>query len=74
MSGNVVIATPVRLAGVGFLRAGSAIRAYWQHAMRLRETRRYLEQMDDHMLHDIGVSRAQAFFELDSPHRPGKRG
>jgi len=45
-----------------------AVEAKWMHlveAWRLRETRRYIEQMDDRMLADIGVSRAQALFEID---------
>ncbi|HET9019261.1 MAG TPA: DUF1127 domain-containing protein [Acetobacteraceae bacterium] len=37
----------------------------WQHRRRLRQTRRYILEMDEHMLSDIGISRAQALFEID---------
>ena len=50
-------------SGIG--RAAALLVTRWQQARRLRETRRYLEQMDDHMLQDLGVSRSQALFELD---------
>ena len=30
---------------------------------RVAMSRRYLAEMDDHMLHDLGISRAQANFE-----------
>ena len=51
--------------GAGIGHAAQALRAHWEQARKLRETRRYLEQMDDHMLSDLGVSRAQAHFELE---------
>ena len=53
-------------ASLGLGRAIATLWARWQYQRRLRETRRYLEQMDDRMLQDLGVSRAQAFFELDN--------
>jgi uncharacterized protein YjiS (DUF1127 family) len=56
---------PISRFGEGFALAAAAVVARWRHARRLAETRRYLEQMDDHMLADLGVSRAQAAFELD---------
>jgi len=31
--------------------------------LRVATSRRYLVEMDDHMLHDLGISRAQANFE-----------
>lgn len=31
--------------------------------VRVAMSRRYLVEMDDHMLHDLGISRAQANFE-----------
>lgn len=34
-----------------------------EHAMQVRSTRRQLEQLDDRMLQDLGISRAQARFE-----------
>jgi len=43
----------------------AALADRWERARRLRETRRYIQQMDDHMLSDIGISRAQALFEID---------
>lgn len=52
----------------GFARALSALAARWHEAVKRRETRRYLSEMDEHMLHDIGISRAQALFDLDLPH------
>ena len=39
---------------------------FWQevgHAMRERAARRQLGQLDDRMLQDLGISRAQAAFE-----------
>jgi uncharacterized protein YjiS (DUF1127 family) len=33
------------------------------HALASRATRRELEQLDDRMLKDLGISRAQAAFE-----------
>lgn len=51
--------------GIGFGQAFRTFAARWRHARRLAETRRYLQAMDDHMLNDLGVSRAQAMFELD---------
>jgi uncharacterized protein YjiS (DUF1127 family) len=51
--------------GSGFGHFAARLAARWRHAQRLRETRRYLTQMDERMLQDIGVSRAQAVFELD---------
>jgi uncharacterized protein YjiS (DUF1127 family) len=51
--------------GHGFGRLASAFVARLQYLRRLQETRRYVAQMDEHMLADIGVSRAQVNFELD---------
>jgi uncharacterized protein YjiS (DUF1127 family) len=62
---NTIALSLPQFVGTGFGRAAAALWARWQHARRLRETRLYLEQMDDHMLSDIGVSRAQVGFELD---------
>lgn len=41
---------------------GAAIGAAARMA-RVAMSRRYLVEMDDHMLHDLGISRAQANFE-----------
>ena len=38
----------------------------WQRARRRRQTRRYIMTMDEQALSDIGVSRAQALFEIDN--------
>ena len=40
----------------------------WQgfgHALQLRAMRRELAQLDDRMLQDLGISRAQAAFESE---------
>ena len=55
----------IRRAGSVFGRAVAAVWARWRMAARERATRRYLEEMDDHMLNDLGVSRAQVLFEFD---------
>ncbi len=69
MTSNV-LALPVLRQANGRPRSGlrnmvAALRERWVRARRLRETRRYVLGMDQHMLADIGVSRAQALFELD---------
>jgi uncharacterized protein YjiS (DUF1127 family) len=53
--------------GIG--HAASALLAQWQHARKVRQTQKYLAEMDDHMLADLGVSRAQAGFEADRASR-----
>ena len=50
---------------IGLGRLAQALWARWQYAREVRATQRTLAQMDDHMLQDLGVSRAQAAFELD---------
>lgn len=47
--------------GVGTMVA-TALRAVG-HMFSVAMSRRYLVEMDDHMLHDLGISRAQANFE-----------
>ena len=49
----------------GLRRFATAMLTRWQKARLRRETRRYILAMDEHMLADIGVSRAQALFEVD---------
>ncbi len=49
------------------------------HALRTVGTRRYLTEMDDRMLRDIGITRAEAFEEAnrapwDLGRKPGPRG
>jgi uncharacterized protein YjiS (DUF1127 family) len=51
--------------GTGLGHAAQTLLARWEQARRYRQTQRYLAEMDDHMLSDIGVSRAQAMFELE---------
>lgn len=67
MSITMAFTRPVLRAGADFGHAAESLWTRWRHARRVQETRRYLQQMDEHMLHDIGVSRAQALFELDRP-------
>jgi uncharacterized protein YjiS (DUF1127 family) len=43
----------------------SMLAARWNRVAMLRRARRQVAEMDDHMLADIGVSRAQAIFEID---------
>ncbi len=49
----------------GLRRLATSLLTRWRKARLRRETRRYIMGMDDHMLADIGVSRAQALFEID---------
>lgn len=65
---------PLRLPVTGMADAGQVqvprgpgggLWARWRRAWRARQFRRSLLEMDDRMLSDIGVSRAQALFELD---------
>ena len=53
-----------RLWRLWWLLGGLAAR--WQRARLRRETRRTIMMMDEHMLSDLGVSRAQALFEIDT--------
>jgi len=43
----------------------SMLAARWNRAATLRRARRQVAEMDDQMLADLGVSRAQAIFEID---------
>lgn len=62
---TIALEMPVaRPRDVGQGLAGTLL-ARWRAAWQARAMRRYLSEMDDHMLSDIGVSRAQALFELD---------
>ncbi len=64
MSASHVIASPVR--GVSASEAPSLmarVRSVMKLAWRKHRTRRMLTQMDDRMLSDLGISRAQASFE-----------
>lgn len=66
---TLTLGLPLIRFGTGFGRLAAALLARWQHIRRLQETKRYVAQMDDHMLSDIGVSRAQVTFELDRVRR-----
>jgi uncharacterized protein YjiS (DUF1127 family) len=57
---------PFIRSGTGIGHAVQTLAARWRHARQVAEARRYLAQMDDHMLQDLGVSRAQALFEVDA--------
>lgn len=46
---------------------GSVVRDRLERAWRNFTTRRDLAEMDDRMLKDLGVSRAQAHFEANKP-------
>jgi len=69
---SIGLTLPLAHGGTGLARTVRTLLARWRHARGLAETRRYLEQMDDHMLKDLGVSRAQAVFEIDSAARWGR--
>jgi uncharacterized protein YjiS (DUF1127 family) len=43
----------------------SMLAARWHRTAMLRRARRQVAEIDDDMLADIGVSRAQAMFEID---------
>jgi uncharacterized protein YjiS (DUF1127 family) len=62
-----VLAWPRRPARGAVRRTLATVWARWTEMRRRRETMRYLAEMDDHMLSDLGVSRAQLHFELDRP-------
>jgi uncharacterized protein YjiS (DUF1127 family) len=66
---DIGLSLPLPHFGSGFSRALATLWARWQHARLQRETRRQLDQMDDHMLQDLGVSRAQLEFEVDHASR-----
>jgi uncharacterized protein YjiS (DUF1127 family) len=52
-------------------RWAKAVAGRWQQARQRRATRRYIMAMDEHMLADLGVSRAQALFEIEQGRRSG---
>ncbi len=67
---TLVLRQPLDRFGSGIGHAARALLAQWRAARELRETRRYVAEMDDRMLADIGVSRAQALFDLDNARPP----
>jgi uncharacterized protein YjiS (DUF1127 family) len=57
--------------GFGLRQVAALIAARWRSARKLRQARRYVMAMDERTLADIGVSRAQALFEIDRAGRGG---
>ncbi len=66
---DIGLSLPVLRFGTGLGHSLRTLATRWREARKLAETRRYLSEMDDHMLQDLGVSRAQAFFEVDEAQR-----
>jgi uncharacterized protein YjiS (DUF1127 family) len=66
---GLAISAPRR--GRGLRRLARSLAARWRRVRALRQTRRYIMEMDERMLSDIGVSRAQALFEIDEALRRG---
>ena len=64
-----VVAWPRQPARGALRRTLATAWARWMQMRQRRETMRCLAEMDDHMLSDLGVSRAQLNFELDRPAR-----
>jgi uncharacterized protein YjiS (DUF1127 family) len=56
---------PLGSGEVGAGRVLAALVAHWRRMADLRAARRVISEMDERMLSDIGVSRAQALFEID---------
>ncbi len=48
-------------------RAGAGLSQLFAYAWRVVSTRQGLAEMDDRMLKDLGISRAQAQFEVSKP-------
>lgn len=70
---SIGLVLPVRRQGseqqeLGLRRFAATVVAHWRRAVLLRQTRRYVMQMDDRTLADLGISRAQALFEIDRQH------
>lgn len=62
-TGFLQLSQPRNGAGAMIVRAFHVI----GRMVRVAMSRRYLAEMDDHMLHDLGISRAQACFEASRP-------
>ncbi len=68
MFAHKIIASPGRPMAPGHVRLDfptwrKRLSDWIARAQRNRKTRRYLTEMDDRMLADLGISRAQAAFE-----------
>ena len=68
---SIGLALPVFGRRIGVRRMVARLAGRWQQARQLRAARRYLMEMDDHTLADIGASRAQALFQIDQAIRRG---
>jgi uncharacterized protein YjiS (DUF1127 family) len=66
---SIGLTLPFMRAGSGLGHAAHMLWVRWRNARLLAETRRSLRDMDEHMLQDLGVSRAQLNFELDEQAR-----
>jgi len=62
---TISLSLPFAQIGTGLTQAASGLLASFKEMRKARQTQRYLAQMDDHMLSDIGVSRAQVAFEVE---------
>jgi len=66
---SVVVAFPLSA------RHGGGARGVWREVLRVIVTRRQLREMDDRMLSDIGITRAEALAEAErAPWDTGPRG
>lgn len=68
---GILLALSFRRQEEGLRQRVAALATRWRQARRRRELRRYIMEMDEHMLSDIGVSRAQALFDIDAEHNSG---
>ena len=62
---TIILSRPGTRVGVHLQRAAASLLAGWRYRRQMAATRRYLADMDEHMLQDLGVSRAQAAFDLE---------
>ncbi len=71
---TLALGLPFTQIGIGLTHTANALLARVERARKFRQTQRYLAQLDDRMLSDIGVSRAQIEFEIErAVRKPGKR-
>ena len=66
---TIALSFPLVRLSTGCGHVAAALLAAARHTRRLAETRRSVARMDEHMLADIGVSRAQMTFEIEHAHR-----
>ncbi len=73
MSNTLSLGLPFARVGAGLGHSAATLLAHWRNVRKLRETQHQLARLDDRMLSDIGVSRAQAEFEIvRAMRRPGR--